>query len=182
MSLLTPVDEPRTVGHLPAQTITIRVSSGAGVGRTALSAFDSALHGAGVADFNLIRLSSVIPPGAEVLEVEPGQQLLGAHGDRLYCVYAAGYATSPGEQAWAGVAWSRRNDGSGEGLFVEHHGSTRDAVARDLRLSLGDLSERRGRDFTDEGMVLASATCVEQPVCALVLASYLRSPWGHDRG
>ena len=41
-----------------------------GRGSTELAAFDAALVGAGVANFNLIRLSSVIPPDGEVVEVE----------------------------------------------------------------------------------------------------------------
>ena len=77
--------------------LTIRVSSGKGVGRTRLSAFDAALHAAGVGNFNLLRLSSVIPRGSEVTEVGGLQQLAGAHGDRLYCVYAEAYASTPFE-------------------------------------------------------------------------------------
>ena len=37
-----------------------------GTGRTLLAAFDDALLAAGVANFNLITLSSVIPPGSSI--------------------------------------------------------------------------------------------------------------------
>ncbi|HTO01714.1 MAG TPA: pyruvoyl-dependent arginine decarboxylase, partial [Microthrixaceae bacterium] len=46
--------------------LTINVSGSVGHGPTSLSAFDSALAGAGVSNFNLIRLSSVIPPNSIV--------------------------------------------------------------------------------------------------------------------
>ena len=46
------------------------VFSGIGKGETALSAFDAALKQAGVYNYNLICLSSIIPPGAIVKEVE----------------------------------------------------------------------------------------------------------------
>ena len=157
--------------------LTIRVSAGTGTGRTELSAFDAALTSVGVGDFNLIRLSSVIPPGSDVVQVGPQQQVTGGHGDRLYCVYATAYASAPLQQAWAGMAWSRRNDGSGEGLFVEHSASSETTVTADLRSSLADLSQRRGGDFTEAGLVTASVHCVDQPVCALVIATFQSVPW-----
>jgi arginine decarboxylase len=40
----------------------IHVSSGRGEGPTPLAAFDAALRDAGVSNYNLIALSSVIPP------------------------------------------------------------------------------------------------------------------------
>ena len=77
-----------------------------GQGTTELSAFDAALVGAGVANFNLIRLSSVIPPNGEVVEVDRCPFSHGASwGDRLYAVYAEQRTSIPGQQVWAGVGW-----------------------------------------------------------------------------
>ena len=87
--------------------VSIKVSRGAGSGPTRLAAFDAALIACGVADFNLVRLSSVIPTGAEVIEVSRDEQHQGGHGDLLFCVYADAYTSTPGELAWAGVAWAR---------------------------------------------------------------------------
>ncbi|HET9872653.1 MAG TPA: pyruvoyl-dependent arginine decarboxylase [Propionibacteriaceae bacterium] len=157
--------------------LTIRVSSGTGVGRTRLSAFDAALHDAGVADYNLIRLSSVIPPGSRVIKIAGGEQLSGGHGDALYCVYADAYASTPGEQAWVGLAWSLRDDESGAGLFVEHHGSSKSTVERDLVTTLEDMSRTRGGCYHFAGSTMSSATCVDHPVSAVVVASYHLSPW-----
>jgi arginine decarboxylase len=153
------------------------VSSGVGSGPTRLAAFDAALRGAGVADFNLIRLSSVIPPGSTVLQVDGTKQVEGLHGDRLYCVYAEAYASTPDEQAWAGVGWSTRDDGFGEGLFVEHHGMTRATLEHDLHLSLAAMSEGRDGQFHEAGLVTSTAQCVDHPVCALVIATYETQPW-----
>ncbi|MGI8457691.1 MAG: pyruvoyl-dependent arginine decarboxylase [Propionibacteriaceae bacterium] len=157
--------------------LTIRVSRGAAEGRTRLSAFDAALRIAGVADFNLIRLSSVIPPASDVLEVTGPDQLRGAHGDALYCVYAAGYASTPHSEAWAGVAWSRRQDDSGAGLFVEHDGMSEADVRHELATSLEDLSMTRDLAFEPAGQMLTSIRCTEKPVCALVIATFAAHGW-----
>lgn len=157
-------------------SLTITISRGVGSGRTRLAAFDAALRDAGVADFNLIRLSSVIPPGATVREVEAAEQIRGGHGDALFCVYADAYASTPHAEAWAGVAWSTHDDGTGAGLFVEHSGLSEDSVQRDLEMSIEDLSAGRGGGFAWAGSTLASARCTDRTVCALVIASYRAVP------
>jgi len=163
-----------------SRPLTIRISSGTGTGLTRLAAFDAALLSAGVGNFNLVRLSSVIPPGSVVLPVQGAQEVPGTHGDRLYCVYAEAYASSALEQAWAGVAWSIRDDGSGEGLFVEHAASSEATVRHDLDLSLSELSRGRGNAFVDTGRQVTSTVCVDHPVCALVIATYRTVPWSDD--
>jgi len=157
--------------------LTIRVSAGTGTGRTTLAAFDAALVAAGVGDFNLVRLSSVVPPGSQILEVDGTHQLAGDHGDAMYCVYAEAHASLPGHEAWAGVAWSRRDDGSGAGLFVEHEGPSHEQVAIDLMHSLEDLSATRGGIYHPEGRRMAGLTCEMLPVCAVVVATFQRAGW-----
>lgn len=155
----------------------IRVSGGSGVGPTRLAAFDHALREAGVADFNLVRLSSIIPPQAEVVEVKASDQIAGGHGDLLYCVYADAYASTPGEEAWAGVAWATAGDGTGAGLFVEHHGSSEASVRRDLRATLDSMIAGRDAHYEHTAMVVSSALCVDHPVSAVVLATYRAVAW-----
>lgn len=147
------------------------------MGLTRLAAFDDALMAAGVGDFNLVRLSSVIPPGARLEKVAAADQISGEHGDLLFCVYADAYASTPGEEAWAGVSWAQREDGSGGGLFVEHGGASRASVERDLRHSLEAISDRRRLGYRPGGQVVASAVCRDHPVCAVVMATYRRMSW-----
>ena len=64
-------------GQASAANLTIRVSAGSGKGRTKMAAFDSALRNAGVADHNLVRLSSVIPAGSVVLPGLPVRAVTG---------------------------------------------------------------------------------------------------------
>ena len=158
----------------PGLDITVR--SGTGTARTLLSAFDNALMSAGVANFNLITLSSVIPPHSRVRVVDT--PLSGGHGDRLYCVLPAAYADHPGEITWAGIGWS--TDATTGGLFVEHHGGSEESLSEQIELSLADMSESRGGGYGNVQKVMASAHCVDRPVCALVIAAYRISPWFPD--
>lgn len=151
--------------------ISIRI--GSGTGRTPLSAFDHALQSAGVADFNLVTLSSVIPPGSRLRHVN--NTLPGGHGDLLFCVRAEAYAEQPGESAWAGLGWCV--DETGGGLFVEHHGSTEQSVTEQIELSLADMNAKRGGGYGPVQMALASAHSTGLPACAVVVAAYRVSSW-----
>lgn len=161
---------------------TIRLSAVSGCGPTELAAFDSALRAAGLADFNLVRLSSVIPPGSRLVLDPPGAQIRGLHGDLLFCVYAAGYASTPGESVWAGLAWALRTDGSGSGLLVEQAGRDQDLVTHNLRQTVGSMMTGRGvgpdaPSYVWGDTLLSSAECRTDPVCALVIATYGIWPW-----
>ena len=68
----------------------IRISKGVGSGPTPLSAFDAALYTTGIGNYNLIHLSSVIPPNHEpVIEQVTDNDDISAYGKRLYLVYAS---------------------------------------------------------------------------------------------
>ena len=161
----------------PPSAPLIRVSRGTGTGPTRLAAFDAALVAAGVPGFNLLPLSSVIPTGSQVRVVEPADQLPGGHGDLLYCVYATAAALEPGAEAWAGVAWGVRDDGSGAGLFVEHHGPSEEALHGELDATLGAMMAARPGGYREAGRLVASVTAAEQPAVAVVLASYAALGW-----
>ncbi len=112
----------------------IWVTTGVGRARTPLAAFDRALFQAGIGNYNLIALSSVIPLGATVVRKEwHGRDE--EWGDRLYVVLAEHRSDTVGEEAWAGLGWVQ-SDEDGRGLFVEHHGVTRQHVEDEIEASL----------------------------------------------
>lgn len=175
--LRAPADvQARATGE-PPQPVRIRVSAGSGTGPTRLAAFDAALVAAGIAGFNIVRLSSVIPPYAAVAVVSGSEQIDGTAGDVVYCVYAAAYASTPGDQAWAGVAWALHADRSGGGLFVEHTAASESVVRHDLDATLDAMSVIRGRRYRRAGQTVSSAVCVDHPVCAVVVATYGTAGW-----
>jgi arginine decarboxylase len=157
----------------------IYLSSGTGTGPTELSAFDAALNDAGVANYNLIRLSSVIPPKTIVNVSEksiPKGALSGEWGDRLYVVMAEKRVNSPNAEAWAGIGWVQ-DKSSGKGLFVEHEGESEKVVRNDIKQSLEQLMTTRNIDFGEINMRVVGLTCDHLPVCALVVAVYQASSW-----
>jgi len=153
----------------------ISVRSSIGTGPTELSAFDHALRGVGIHNFNLIRLSSVIPPGS-VLEVSKGSdRAAGEWGDRLYVVYAEQRRSEPLIGAWAGVGWVQKEDGSG--LLVEHEGESEEEVQALIEASLNHMTEHRGGGFGPIQMHVIGQPCDDKPVCALVAAIFRSESW-----
>jgi arginine decarboxylase len=159
----------------PLGTMRISVSPGIGTGPTTLAAFDAALMAAGVHDYNLIPLSSVIPPGA-VLErrrhVAPPED----YGRRLYLVLAHETASEEGASAAAGLGWVRE-PGDGRGLFVEAHGTSEAEVRGLIDGTLEAMTAARGREYGPVETELVSAQFAGEPVCALVAAVYASVPW-----
>jgi arginine decarboxylase len=126
----------------------IVVSRGTGTGPTKLAAFDAALRDAGVANFNLIKLSSVIPPGSTVDVTEDAVSIATERwGERLYVVLADARVSEPNHDAWAGIGWFQAGDG--RGLFAEHEGASEQEVRRDLTATLSALREHRRDEMAD---------------------------------
>lgn len=153
----------------------IRVSSGVGTAPTPLAAFDAALYEAGIGNYNLLALSSVIPAGVQVVEKQPEVQ--GAWGDRLYVVMAEHRAAAVGEEAWAGIGWIQEQEGLMRGLFVEHHGSSESEVEQAIHASLRSMQEYRPQKFGPVQLVMRGTQCHGQPVAALVAATYRHASW-----
>ena len=154
----------------------IQVSSGIGNGPTTLAAFDAALHHAGVSNYNLIRLSSVIPPGSVIVEKERKSPTVKEWGHKLYVVIADMRVDTPNAEAWAGVGWVQDKE-TGKGLFVEHEGNSEKAVVEDITQSLNALMATRNVNFGHIHMKVVGKTCKHNPVCALVVATYQSKGW-----
>jgi arginine decarboxylase len=158
--------------------LTIEVASGVGRGPTAIAAFDGALREAGVHNYNLVRLSSVVPPASEIKVLGGAAKPAGDWGDRLYVVYAAQQATLVGEEAWAGIGWVQQ-PGTRKGLFVEHEGPSEEMVRSAITASLDSLTEGRDAEvFGPARTVVRGAVCEGEPTCALVVAVFESQGWG----
>ncbi len=84
--------------------------SGAGTGDTALTAFDAAVLNAGIGNFNLVKVSSIVPPNCRREEAPPEAFL--NPGSIVHCAFAHG-TVKHGDQpvsAAVGVALPERPD------------------------------------------------------------------------
>jgi len=151
----------------------ISVTSGLGKCTTELAAFDAALWDAGIGDFNLIQLSSVIPKNCEVkVQKTEGKKKI---GDRLYVVLSKGVAVNQGEDACAGLGWVTRGDGSG--VFMEESGGSEGEVRRKLEEDLKSAVDLRGGNFGQMNFLIKKVKCDGDPVCVVVAAVYKNEKW-----
>ncbi len=155
----------------------IQVANAAGTAPTELAAFDAALVAAGVADRNLIYLSSVLPPGSEVVRVAR-VDTPGGWGDRLYCVVAQARTSVPGTEAWAGIGWAQDTT-TGRGLLVEHDAPCEAEVRRLIDTSLDALCRNRDIALPHRGTTVVGAVCDRpgEAVCALAVAVFEATGW-----
>ncbi len=153
----------------------ICITTGTGEGPTPLAAFDAALIDAGIANYNLIYLSSVIPTGSVIQRAKfmtPPDE----YGYRLYLVMARQDQQQPDHSAWAGLGWTQ-DQTAGRGLFVELHGSDRAAVEFDIQASLESMIASRALPYGPIQSEIVGITCRDKPVCALAIAVYQSQGW-----
>jgi arginine decarboxylase len=160
----------------------LHIGSGIGNGPTTMAAFDSALNEIGIANFNLLRLSSVVPPASDVV-VHNGKipmKMPGTWGDRMHVVMAEQRVDAHNTEAWAGVGWVQDKK-TGRGLFTEHEGFSEEFVRREIKQSLEAFMKTREKDEEFEWgpiqMVVVGDTCTDQPICAMVAVVYQVSDW-----
>ncbi len=162
----------------------IHVVTGKGEGTTLLSSFDAALKDSGVYNYNLIYLSSVVPPQAKIQDIGKLFDQPGIHGDRLYVVIAREQSDVVGTVIGSAVGWYQF-DSSGAGVFVEHHiqGTHMADVSTELErlitYSVRDLCHGRGIPFEKEKChsALSVMTVQNRPATVCVLAVFQHEPW-----
>ncbi|HXE10151.1 MAG TPA: pyruvoyl-dependent arginine decarboxylase [Verrucomicrobiae bacterium] len=159
----------------------IQISEGIGIGPTELSAFDQALVRAGVANYNLIYLSSVLPPDSEVSYTGEPKHPGGNWGDRLYVVMAQKRVSVRNQEAWAGIGWIQDRK-TRHGLLVEHEGHSEAEVRADIEHSLTALARNRDMQFGPQQMHVVGTKCTDLPACALVVAVFEAEPWAGAGG
>lgn len=131
----------------------VRIVRGAGTGPTALASYDAALAAAGVHDYNLVTVSSIIPADATV-EVADTAPNLGPPGDRLMAVEARATASGP-DRVVAGLGWAT---GDGAGVVYEADDGEESAVREQLQAGLEAATEMRDRSFDEPRTRTAVAT------------------------
>jgi len=150
---------------------TIHVAGGVGVAPTAMAAYDAALADAGLHDYNLVRVSSIVPEGATVAVVDRAPDL-GPAGNRLTVVEARRTVgpDADADRIAAGLGWAT---GPGPGLFYEVAGEEPAAVRERIRRGLDAGAELRDWELPDrETLVVDAEPRADAHTAAVVVAAY----------
>ena len=94
-----------------------------GVGRhkERLQSFEWALRQAGIAQYNLVRVSSIYPPGCRIISRNKGVAKL-KPGEVVYAVLTDISTDERGRNIFAGTGLAVPADGHSYGYISEHHG------------------------------------------------------------
>jgi arginine decarboxylase len=94
---------------------------GTGRHRKNLQSFEEALRNAGIAAFNLVRVSSIYPPNCKFVSREKGLAML-TPGQIVFCVLAECRTNEPNRLAGAGIGLAVTSEPSEHGYIAEYHG------------------------------------------------------------
>lgn len=160
--------------------VEVEVVWGHAEGRTPLGAFDGALAAAGVGEYNLVGLSSVLPAGASVTERGTHERTHPV-GTPVGAVIASQTATERGTVA-AGLGWQTAAEG---GVFYEASADAAHVCEERLRAGLADARDLRAWDWHDDAATLVRDHRVEErgvagSVVVVALFGPLDADWRPD--
>ena len=95
------------------------LAQGAGVHKQRIGSFELALRDAGIEGFNLVKVSSILPPHCELVSSEAGVKLL-KPGQIVYCVMARNETIKSGELISASIGLAFPEDEKIHGYVCEH--------------------------------------------------------------
>jgi arginine decarboxylase len=96
------------------------LTKGVGKHKEKLSSFEMALRDAGIAEFNLIRVSSIFPPNCKVIGRKAGLKLL-TPGQIVPCVISQCETNEPHRLIAASTGMAIPKDPNHYGYLSEHH-------------------------------------------------------------
>jgi arginine decarboxylase len=113
----------------------IFLTKGVGKAPEYLTSFEMALRDAGIGQFNIVEVSSIIPPGCEIIPKEKGLELL-KPGQIIFCVLAKNSTNEPNRLIAASVGLAIPADPNIHGYLSEH-------------ASFGETDEKAGKRAED---------------------------------
>ena len=95
-------------------------TKGVGVAKEQLMSFEMALRDAGIEKFNLVSVSSILPPGCQRVTKEEGLKHLNP-GEVVFCVMARNCTNEPNRLIAASVGCAVPAEENQYGYLSEHH-------------------------------------------------------------
>lgn len=96
------------------------LTKGVSTAKERLNSFELALRNAGIAQFNLVSVSSILPSGCKKIPREKGLPLL-SPGEVVFCVMARNETNEPNRLISASVGCAVPADSNQYGYLSEHH-------------------------------------------------------------
>lgn len=137
------------------------LTSGVAEGETELNAFDNALLRAGIGNYNLVKVSSILPKMAELQESGPDLP----EGTLLAVVLGVATSAQPGSRLCSCVGVGRSRES--HGIIMEYSGDASVVEAeRIVKCMLTEAFDRRGLDL-DSVLLRACDSRVEKAGCTV---------------
>lgn len=96
------------------------LTKGVGKHKEKLTSFEAALRDAGIAPFNIVRVSSILPPGAKIMSRTKGLQNL-SPGEIIYAVMAESSTNEPHRLIAASIGVAIPSERDRYGYLSEYH-------------------------------------------------------------
>jgi len=96
------------------------MTKGVGVHIEKLASFELALRDAGIANYNLVKVSSIFPPNCKIIPSKEGLKYLSA-GQIVFCVMSDNATNEPNRLISASVGVAIPKDSNQHGYLSEHH-------------------------------------------------------------
>jgi len=96
------------------------LTKGVGKHKEKLASFEQALRAAGIAPYNLVRVSSIFPPHCKLVSKTEGLKRL-KHGQIVFCVISENATNEPNRLLAASVGLALPADKDNFGYISEHH-------------------------------------------------------------
>ena len=120
------------------------MTKGVGVHKDELTSFELALRDAGIEKFNLVCVSSILPPKCRIVSKEEGLSYL-SPGEIVYCVLSRNNTNEPQRQVAAAVGTAAPVNEENYGYISEHH-------------SFGETEEKAGIYAEDLAATMLATT------------------------
>ena len=129
------------------------LTKGMGRHKEKLTSFEMALRAAGIAQYNLVKVSSIFPPGCKIISRERGLKQL-VPGEIVFCVMSENGTNEPHRLLGASVGLAAPKEKKEYGYLSEHHSfGEKEEIAGDYAESLaaGMLATTLGVEFNEDG-------------------------------
>lgn len=169
------------MGNLPLDVPTkVFFTKGIGVHKEKLNSFELALRNAEIEKFNLVSVSSILPPGCSVVSKQKGLELL-TPGQIVYTVMSQNSSNEPGRLMATSIGCAVPVDVNQYGYLSEHHSFgqnekeageyAEDLAAEMLASTLGipfDLDatyDEKKEIFKIDGRIVKTRNIVQSAIC-----------------